>query len=149
MRVDDGAKLGRRRELVDERGRRVRRDREDDRVILDKRDAVTAEIERRDTVAGKAEGAELMAEAKLGPTLGDIVERRLDQGRAQTFPGDERPAGSATRAQRLAEYCAGELGGAERRIDVQSREQQGLDQSLIEHAFGGDDGADRFPGRRK
>ena len=90
-----------------------------------------------------------MAEPNLRAVLPQVGERGLDQGRAQAVAGDQRPAGGAAGGERLADHRAGELGGAERRRDVERRQQQGLDQPRIKRPAAIDDLADRLAGRRK
>ena len=73
-------------------------------------------------------------------------QRRLDQRRAKTFTGDQRPAGAAAGGERFADDGRGEPRRALRRIDVQRRKQKRLDQAFIEHAVAGDDVTDRLAG---
>ena len=94
------------------------------------RNGLAAEIERLDPLAGKAQRAQLMLHAHVGAALLQKRERRLDQGRAQAFARDQRPAGAAADRKRLADDRAGKPRRAVRRIDIERREQQRLDQPL-------------------
>ena len=75
-------------------------------------------------------------------------ERRLDQGRAQTFARNQRPAGAAADRKRLADDGAGKPRRSIGRVDIECGEEKRLDQPLVERAFAGDDLAHRLAGRR-
>ena len=85
-----------------------------------------------------------MIEAHGCAALAQQLHRGFDQHVAQALARDQRPAGAPAREQRLADDRAGKAGGAERRIDVQRREQQRLHQALIERAIAFDLVADEL-----
>ena len=144
MRVDDGAEFGRHFEAGHQRRRDVGRHREDDGVVGAERDGLAAEIERFDPLGAKAQRAQLMLQAHRGAALLQMGQRRLDQRRAQTLARNQRPAGAPAGGERLADDRAGKPRRALRRIDIERREQQRLDQPAIQHSVAGDDLADRF-----
>ena len=89
-----------------------------------------------------------MLHTHTGAALLQIGERRLDQGRTQTFARDQRPASAAADRKRLADDGAGKPRRSIRRIDIECRKEKRLDQALVERAFAGDDFAHRLAGRR-
>ena len=112
------------------------------RVAGAERDGFVAEIERRDRSIGKTNGAQLMVQPHLDAALAQQRQRGLDERRAQSVARDQRPAGASAERERLADHGRREPRGAERRIDVERRQQQRLDQALVERPLAADDFAD-------
>ena len=134
---------------LDERGGGVRRHREHDGIIAAERDRLAAELERLDTAGAEAHGAQLVLHPHRHAVLFEPGERRLDQGRAQAFARDQRPAGAAAHRQGFADDGAGEPRRALRRFDIERGEEKRLDQPLVGDALAGEDLADGFAGRRE
>ncbi len=80
-----------------------------------------------------------MLEAHRRAALLQQSQRRLDQRRAQSLAGNERPASPAANGERLANDCARQPRGSQRRIDIQRRDNERLDQTLVERSLASDD----------
>ena len=135
MRVDDGAEFARHFQVTAARTRRCKGGTARmTRVVGAERHGVDAEIERLDSLVGEAQRAQLVLHTHTGAALLQISERRLDQGRAQTFARDQRPTGAAADRKRLADDGAGKPRRSIRRIDIECRKEKRLDQALVERA---------------
>jgi len=148
MRVDNGAKFRRHFEAAHQGSRSVRWYCQDNGVVACEHDRFLAEIERLHPVGGKAQGAQLVLEANGRAALLQRLQHRLDQCRAQSVARDERPAGPPTSSDGFPDYRARELCRSVRRIDVERRQQQRLDETLIQRSFARDNLADGFAARR-
>ncbi len=144
MRVDDGAKLGRRRQAGHQIRGHERRHRQDHAIVGTDRRTPFVKIQSGNRLRRVVERAQPVAETHLDAAAGEKAQGRLDEGVTQPVSGDQRPAGPAARCQGLADYGTGETRAPLAGVGVEGREPEWPRQTLVERACAGHDLADRL-----
>ena len=145
MRVDDGAKFGRRFEAGDQCGGRVRRDGQDHHVIVRESNAIALpKSSDFDPRVGGAQAMELVSEPHRAVAL---AQEARAQARSCALPSPSRAISGrqacAAGGDGFADHGARERRRARRGLDVERRQQQRPHQALIERPGESDHLADR------
>ncbi len=110
----------------------MRRHRQDHGVVRAERHGIAAEIELGNPVAGNPHRPQLVIQPHCRVALAQMLDRGLDQHRAQPIARDQRPACLAASRQRLAHHRRRQRSRALARLDVQRRQQQRMHQPLVQ-----------------